>query len=252
MYQSSSKDILVCEKCCKSFNNHFEQAAHELRRCKANNCKNCGAKFRKHRDLLRHEKNRKDIICTHCDRKFCSNEHFNQHLRTIQEVDDTDIDLNQRIQPDTGYEENNGYKEILESKAAEIDDREEVRKYYKMINKKIDTSFTYQQLKDILIDIYTKQSNAFKINIGFSFILYNTIEDIYKYHYNSSNNLLFEHAFTVADREDIDRFMYKIINLDLATNYYLKKPSSNWILAGITNVEIFIYEMKHTPIGFTV
>lgn len=43
--------------------------------------------------------------------------------------------------------------------------------------------------------------------------------------------------------------MNKIINLDLATNYYLKRPTSSWVLAGITNVEIFIYEMKDVPIG---
>ena len=43
--------------------------------------------------------------------------------------------------------------------------------------------------------------------------------------------------------------MCQIINLDLATNYYLKKPSSNWVLAGIPNVKIFIYEMKDVRMG---
>ena len=118
-----------------------------------------------------------------------------------------------------------------------------------MLNRKIKPDFTYQNLKDILIDIYTKQSNAYKINIAFASILYNTIEDIFKYHYSSSNILLFEHAFFVTDREDIDKFMKKIIGLDLTTNYYFKKPSSNWVLAEISNVVIFIYKMKHKPIG---
>ena len=61
--------------------------------------------------------------------------------------------------------------------------------------------------------------------------------------------MLFEHAITIADRKDIIKFMKKIINLDLSTNYYLKKPSSGWVLAGLTNVEIFIFNMKDIPIG---
>ena len=43
--------------------------------------------------------------------------------------------------------------------------------------------------------------------------------------------------------------MKKVANLDLATNYYLKKPSSGWVLAGLTNLEIFIFNMKDVPIG---
>jgi len=43
--------------------------------------------------------------------------------------------------------------------------------------------------------------------------------------------------------------MAKIINLDLTTNYYLKKPSSGWVLAGLPNVEIHITYLPHSPIG---
>ena len=102
------------------------------------------------------------------------------------------------------------------------------RANYKIINRQIDSIFTYGDLEKLFIDIYSEQQNAFKVNFGFGFILYDTINEQFKYFYNSSNNMLFEHAITIADRQDLAKFLKKIINLDLATNYYLKKPSSGW------------------------
>ena len=77
--------------------------------------------------------------------------------------------------------------------------------------------------------------------MAFGFILYQTGTGEFKYYYVSSNNMLFDHAITITTMEDLDNFMKKVINLDLATNYYLKKPSSSWVLAGLTNVQICIY-----------
>ena len=82
------------------------------------------------------------------------------------------------------------------------------------------------------------------MNLGFGFILYNTITGEFKYYYNSSNNMFFEHSITIANRQDLTNFFKKVVNLDLATNYYLKKPSSGWVLAGLTNIEFFIFDMK--------
>ena len=62
-------------------------------------------------------------------------------------------------------------------------------------------------------------------------------------YYVSSNSFLFDRAITISSIEDLNNFMRKVINLDLATNYYLKKPSSSWVLAGLTNVQICIYKL---------
>ena len=217
-----------CENCDKEFSNKFELMSHKFKECKIKTCRNCKTKFNKRRDLLRHEKNRKDISCDHCYRKFCSTEHFQQHLRSIREaVVYNDVDMNRRINPPSGYEEEECYQEIVKQKASEINDRETIKRRYKIINVEIDSAFTYFDLEKLFSDIYNRQENAFKINFGFGFILYNTVEEKFKYFYNSSNNLLFEHAVTIADREDLLKFYKKVTNLDLATNYYLKKPSSH-------------------------
>ena len=71
----------------------------------------------------------------------------------------------------------------------------------------------------------------------------------FKYFYCSTNNLLFQHAVTINNFKDLTDFMNKIINLDLPTNYYLKKPSSGWVLAGLTNVQIQVYHLPNILIG---
>ena len=47
----------------------------------------------------------------------------------------------------------------------------------------------------------------------------------------------------------METFFEKLTNIDLMTTYYLKKPSSNWVFCGLTNIEIFIYAIEDTLIG---
>ena len=79
--------------------------------------------------------------------------------------------------------------------------------------------------------------------------MYHTITDTYKYHYVSTNNLLFDKAVPILTTKHIADLMKHIVSLDLATNFYLKKTSSGWVLASLTNIEYLITELKNVPIG---
>ena len=153
------------------------------------------------------------------------------------------LDLNQEIYPTTGYEEKDGYKNLIEAKLNLIDDREDIKRDYGVYNKKIDSTFTYKELNELLLDIYCKQKTVFKINFGFGYILYNTITNEFRYHYVSTNNLLFERAITITRKRDLVKLMNRIIS-DLPTTYFLKRPTSSWSLAGLTNVEIKIFHLN--------
>ena len=238
-----------CDNCKDLFDSTTKLSAHQKRRCKSKICADCGSKFRRHRDLLRHRNNRKNIECTHCSRKFCSNDHFEKHLRTIKEVSDDPVDLDRPIQPSTGYESEDGYQAVLKAKANDIEDKEVISENHKVINREIEPSFTYSDLEKLITNIYAAQSNAFKIDIAFGSILYNTTTNEFRYFYNSDNRILFEKAITISDKQDVDKLMKRIVNLDLSNAYYLQKPSSAWTMAGLTNVQIDIYDLKHTPIG---
>ena len=80
---------------------------------------------------------------------------------------------------------------LLQDKINEIQDRHKKTQQFQVINKRIDSSFTYQDLNDLLMEIYKSQGKAFKINFG---ILYHTVSGVYKYHYVSNNNLIFDKA----------------------------------------------------------
>ena len=135
---------------------------------------------------------------------------------------------------------------MIDSKSNEIDDHTKKKTHYEIINKKIDASFTYKDLNDLLVDIYSKHKNAFKVNIGFGFILYNPHTGESKYFYVSSNNMLFEHAVVIHNRKGLTNLMKRIISMDLATTYYFMRPTSNWTMAGLINLEIRIFNLNGT------
>ena len=123
--------LFKCNKCKYSFINKEKLRRHQ-RQCKNKICTNCKSEFREVRDLVRHEKNRKNIKCTHCDKNFCNNEHFQKHLRTIKEPVEENLDLNIQINPSSGYEDSDGYKETLKKYQNDIQSYEKSTSRYKI------------------------------------------------------------------------------------------------------------------------
>ena len=245
-----------CEFCGTSFDSSSKLIAHlngsKGVPCKPKACKNCGCTFARHSYLLAHENKSKKITCTHCSRVFCTNDHFQQHLRSIKPpANKADYlpDLVTAIAPASGYEEYQGYQSILDENAEVIGDRQYTSNANLIINKRIDTNYTYGELLALIHNVYSQQRSAFKINLGFGYLLYHTVEEYFDYHYNSSNSFLFENAITIKNQVDVINFMKKVIDLDLQTTYFLRKPSSAFVLAGLTNVEIEITPLRDVPIG---
>ena len=222
----------------------------EVRRTfKNKTCVKCDQTFNQVRDLERHTRNRKDLLCHHCNRTFCNEHHLGKHMRSISEPKILTRNYQSPIHAKTGFEDDPQYQELLEEKKDHVNSFEKRYTNHIIINQKVGSNFTYNDLELLLVDIYSKQTNSFKINLGIAFVLYNIKTKEYKYHYVSSNQLLFEKAISITNMQDVERFMKKVCDLDLATNAYLRKPTSSWTLAGITNIEVWVYEMKNTPIG---
>ena len=78
--------------------------------------------------------------------------------------------------------------------------------------------------------IYTPKKTVLNVTSDLGNIIHNITTGEYRYHYISSNNLLFQHAITITNHQDIDKFMTKIFDLDLGMNYYLRRPGSAWNL----------------------
>ena len=239
-----------CQHCKIFFGSPSDLIYHKRHEeCKVRICGHCKTDFKTPARLEKHLENQKNLVCLHCQKAFCSKSLLERHLRTVQEIGDDPQDRDRPIQPSTGYENDDGFKTVLEEKAADIRDMVTIGKNHMSINRAIDPSFTYSDLENIISDIYSNQKNAFKIQIGFGFILYNTVSNEFRYFWNSSNTYLFEKAITISDKEDLGKLMTRIVNMDLANNYYLFKPSSSWVMAGLTNLEIEICNLKNVLIG---
>ena len=120
---------------------------------------------------------------------------------------------------------------------------------WKDINKQLDKGVTHRDLKSLLEEVSSDESSAFKVNIGFGSIIYETVNEIYRYFYVFSNHLLLDKAFTISTNRHMADFIEAIISLDLANNHYLKRHSPGWVLAGLPNVEILVYRLRGIPIG---
>ena len=208
-------------------------------------CGICNKIFDRPTRLTNHQKKADSKACDVCDTIFCHESELERHKRTVHtgqgisaKLDDSDLD--QPICPRTGLEGAEGYKEEIDKHWGEIRDKQTESKYYTDINKELTPDFTYRDLQKLLVENTTKQMKAFKINIGFGFMLRHITTEEYRYFYPSSNNLLFERMITIATRKDITSLMKRLIDLDLTENYYMKRPASGWVLAGLPNVQIKI------------
>ena len=204
--------------------------------------------------MQNHRENADPVECDLCDTTFCHRSELERHKRTShigQGIDKTleEVDLDIPICPRTGYEDTEGYREEMYAHMSKIRDSRDESDVHLFFNKQITPDFTYAELKDLLYEIMKNRGTTFKVNLGFGFILYHLVNKEFKYFYVSSNSLLFDVAFTVSKKTDIDKLMKHIIDLDLTENYYMKRPSSGWILTGMPNLEVKILYLKGTPLG---
>ena len=245
--ESPKKAKHECESCNQIFDrvrrleDHIEKV-HTNNRTK---CSTCYKKFRLNRGLQSHQKNADPKVCDVCDTIFCHESELERHKRTEHVggeirtvVNDTELD--EPICPRTGFEEDEGYKEKIEDHWNEIRDHKERKNRYININKELSPDFTYRDLKHVLDEIFAEQTNAFKINIGFGFMLRDVVTSEFRYFYPSTNNLLFDRMPTISKTKDMADLMKRILDLDLCENYYMKRPSSGWIFVGLPNLYIQI------------
>ena len=153
-------EAYTCGTCGKKCKSKREFQFHtRTRSCKNLKCSDCGTLFNKQRDLNRHLKNRKKTWCDDCQITTCNHMQWNQHMNSHKEVPESFPihRLSQLIQPRTGYEDYEGYQELLIKKDGEIRNKETEGIYKKIINKKIDYTYTYNDLlKNLLIYMTTK------------------------------------------------------------------------------------------------
>ena len=250
------KDCVRCDKkfCSNSDYNRHLMSEHSVN---PNKCETCCKEFKTFYNLQMHCKNAKYQDCDLCDKKFCTPADLKNHIviehRGGQLQSDIDEEyesiLKQVINPPTGFEDDDKYKEIVEENRNHIKDKTEDGKFHLTVNKEILPGFTYDELAQIIVDALQKRGKACKFNIGFGIILQNNVTNEYRYHYVSGNQLLFNKARTISKIDDVKDILKDIYHMNLGEHYYMQRPASAWILVGITNVQFKLFHLGDSILG---
>ena len=74
------------------------------------------------------------------------------------------------------------------------------------MNKELTSNVTYSNLKELLYEVRRNERDAFKINIGFGSMQYDTVNKVYRYYCVSYNHYLFDRAFTISTNDKMTDF----------------------------------------------
>ena len=224
-------------------------------------CQTCHQTFNRPSRLRKHEASASPSPCEICGVVFCHESRKQQHkLRqhagagigggsSSSSRTPLNTDLDTPILPPTGYSQTDEYQVAIEEHHSTIRSQTNTGREWKNINREIPPTFSYRDLKVLLDEIMNGEHGAFKINIGFGSMLYDTVNQVYRYFYISHNHYLFDTAFTISTNHDMTTFFNKILSLQLTDQYYLQRPSSGWVLAGLPNLEIRVMRLRGVPIG---
>ena len=112
-----------CKKCERIFLEHIHYLKHQKKKCQEPiKCSGCNLTFDRRTRLMKHQAKGKKIKCECHDQTFCNVSIYEQHMRSNTKPVTRIVDINQKIQPATGYEDEDGYEELLTSKNNEIHD----------------------------------------------------------------------------------------------------------------------------------
>ena len=147
--------------------------------------------------------------------------------------------MEQPICSATGFEKDSDYLEMINEHESIIKDHvKEKTNIYANINKEITPQFTYKDLHDLVRKEVHKRGKVCRINIGFGIMLKNKLTNAYRYYYVSTNHLLFKQALTISTRDDINKFIKKLYDINVCETSYLTRPDSSWLVAGLPNILI--------------
>ena len=127
-------------------------------------------------------------------------------------------DLDEPIVGRTPYQDYGEYEDLLFENRRLIRSQDTNRSNWRCVNRQITPDFTYRDLKALLNEVMNSERSAFKINLAFSIVLYNTVERIFKFYYASQNSMVFIKAFTISTRHDMENFFERVI---CVSNIYL-------------------------------
>ena len=99
--------------------------------------------------------------------------------------------------------------------------------------------------------MFREQTNAFKINLSYGFVLRNKNTGQYKYYHTSCNccGRYLDEPSLVTNCKDFDDFLERIRETDVLQWAINQRPDSAWVCELVTNVTFFVNRIIDHPIG---
>ena len=246
------KNKKTCVTCDKLFYSYDELFKHS-RTCGKYMCFQCdvpllSTKALDYHILTRHrnaEVKKKSYKCTIC-KKICENRKELYSHRLNQHGGNGN---NQDIPPFIRDHPNDELMQVYNTNRKYIfaeDETGELKKIYNFTTN--DLHGGYREIRGHLSQVYNKQTNAYRINFSFGMILQNSSTGEYRYYIPYYNNKVLYFPFTISNRNSINFLMHKLARIDVIQQARAVRPSTNWILVAITNVQYTIF-ITDFPLG---
>ena len=113
------------------------------------------------------------------------------------------------------------------------------------------TTTDMRVLNDPLGELFDEQTTAFKVNLGYGFILTEKQSGRFKYYHSSCNccGRYLEEPALITNRADFDRFLERIHESDILQWAITQRRNSDWVCVLVTNVTFFVNRILQHPIG---
>ncbi len=113
--------------------------------------------------------------------------------------------------------------------------------------------YSLKQINDAVIGTFQVMKCQYKLNISLGYILYNAVEDRFRYHYPCmNNNGMFPLPMLVTCEDDVRKVIGAIDALDPQDWVTTMRPTTAWSLRAITNVTLILFKCPPFPIGAPV
>ena len=235
-------------------------------------CSKCNKVFGKKHHLLRHIRtacnSTTTTVCSKCNKVFSRNYNLQRHETTCVDTDSPPLSKRAKREDATpshpfinedpiGPPERFPFPDALSTDLLEV-----VRNNWSSIRTRVSrgplqtrvnyrlTSLDTTDLHPPLYRMFQEQTNAFKINLSYGFVLKNKNTGQYKYYHSSANccGRYFEPRL-ITNRGDFDEFLERIKQNDILQWALSQRPDSAWVCELVTNVTFFINKIINHPIG---
>ena len=105
-----------------------------------------------------------------------------------------------------------------------------------------------ETIAQALEDIFRRQTNAFKINLSFSFILQHRETLEYRYFYASNNQQILKSPKLIRNQQDLDNLLDFLASQDFPSHLKDQRPNTKWVIERIVSLRIHLV-MTTYPLG---